>query len=142
MLRFAAIAHFSTRHAVKGSIKASDRALGTVTGPKTRPLLRSNAESHLALLVRAQKQTPKEKPKTKKPKTKTPAFKKSSGFDLNSELQGFRGRDITRVHGIDVMAAQMLSEGGWDMSLSNFVSWLGLCPDNHISRDKVPAKCA
>src|SRR5262249_13805996 len=47
-----------------------------------------------------------------------------------------------RIDGIDVMVAQtLLSEVGLDMSRwiteSHFASWLGLCPDNRISGDKV-----
>jgi transposase len=50
--------------------------------------------------------------------------------------------DLTRIDGIDVMVAQtLLSEVGLDMSRwiteSHFASWLGLCPDNRISGDKV-----
>jgi transposase len=50
--------------------------------------------------------------------------------------------DLTRIDGIDVMVAQTLvSEVGLDMSQwkteAHFASWLGLCPDNRISGDKV-----
>jgi len=50
--------------------------------------------------------------------------------------------DLTRIDGIDVMVAQTLvSEVGLDMSRwkteAHFASWLGLCPDNRISGDKV-----
>jgi len=50
--------------------------------------------------------------------------------------------DLTRIDGIDVMVAQTLvSEVGLDVSRwkteSHFASWLGLCPDNRISGDKV-----
>src|SRR5260370_38079058 len=53
-----------------------------------------------------------------------------------------RGVDLPRIDGIDVMVAQtILSEVGLDMSRwkteSHFASWLGLCPDNRISGDKV-----
>jgi transposase len=80
---------------------------------------------------------PKEKSKTKKP-----AAKNAPRFDLSSELQRVTGVDLTRIDGIDVMVAQtLLSEVGLDMSRwkteSHFASWLGLCPDNRITGDKV-----
>jgi hypothetical protein len=66
-------------------------------------------------------------------------------FDLGSELQRITGVDLTRIDGIDVMVAQtLLSEVGMDMSRWNteahFSSWLGLCPDNRISGDKLLGK--
>ena len=50
--------------------------------------------------------------------------------------------DLTWIDGIDVMVARTLvSEVGLDMSRwkteAHFASWLGLCPDNRISGDKV-----
>ena len=50
--------------------------------------------------------------------------------------------DLTQIDGIDVMIAQtLISEVGLDMSRwkteAHFASWLGLCPDNRISGDKV-----
>jgi transposase len=76
-----------------------------------------------------------------KQKTKKPA-KNAPRFNLSSELQRITGVDLTRIDGIDVMVAQTLvSEVGLDMSRwkteSHFASWLGLCPDNRISGDKV-----
>jgi hypothetical protein len=81
-------------------------------------------------------------PSMQKPKTKKPAAKNAPRFDLSSELQRVTGVDLTRIDGIDVMVAQtLLSEVGLDMSRwkteSHFASWLGLCPDNRISGDKV-----
>ena len=81
-------------------------------------------------------------PPTQKPKTKKPAAKNAPRFDLSSELQRVTGVDLTLIDGIDVMVAQtILSEVGLDMSRwkteSHFASWLGLCPDNRISGDKV-----
>ena len=77
-----------------------------------------------------------------KPKSKPSAAKNAPRFDLASELQCVTGVDLTRIDGIDVMVAQTLvSEVGLDMSRwkteSNFASWLGLCPDNRITGDKV-----
>jgi transposase len=53
--------------------------------------------------------------------------------------------DLTRIDGVDVIVAQTLvSEVGLDMSRwkteAHFASWLGLCPDNRISGDKVLAR--
>jgi len=78
---------------------------------------------------------------TKKTKIKKPA-KNAPRFDLGSELQRVTGVDLTRIDGIDVMTAQtLLSEVGLDMSRwkteSHFASWLGLCPDNRVSGDKL-----
>ena len=77
-------------------------------------------------------------PKRKKAK---PA-KNAPRFELCSELQRITGVDLTRIDGIDVMVAQTLvSEVGLDMSRwkteAHFASWLGLCPDNRVSGDKV-----
>jgi transposase len=89
--------------------------------------------------------TPPGKDQTQKPKTKAPAAKNAPRFDLSSELQRITGVDLTRIDGIDVMTAQtLLSEVGLDMSRwkteAHFASWLGLCPDNRISGDKVLAR--
>ena len=66
-------------------------------------------------------------------------------FDLRNGLFRMSGTDLTRIDGIDVMTAMtILSEAGWDMSKweteDHFVSWLRLCPDNHISGDKIIGK--
>ncbi len=63
-------------------------------------------------------------------------------FDLREELTRICGVDLTRIDGIDVLNAQtILSEVGWQMSRwkteGHFASWLGLCPNNRISGDKV-----
>jgi transposase len=68
--------------------------------------------------------------------------KNAPRFDLSRELQRISGADLTRIDGIDVMIAQtLLSEVGADMSRwkteAHFASWLGLCPDNRVSGDKV-----
>ena len=56
--------------------------------------------------------------------------------------QRISGVDLTRIDGIEVMVAQtILSEVGLDMGRwkteAHFSSWLGLCPDNRISGDRV-----
>jgi len=66
-------------------------------------------------------------------------------FDLRGELCRVSGVDLTRIDGIHVLVAQtVVSEVGLDMSRWNteahFASWLGLCPDNRISGDKVLSK--
>ena len=64
-------------------------------------------------------------------------------FNAQSELQRVFGVDLTRINGISEGTAQLiLSELGskvvthWP-SEAQFVSWLGLCPNNEISGGKV-----
>jgi len=81
-------------------------------------------------------------PEAKPPGKKARPAKNAPQFDLSSELQRIAGIDLTRIDGIDVMVAQtLLTEVGLDMSKwkteAHFASWLGLCPDNRISGDKV-----
>jgi transposase len=66
-------------------------------------------------------------------------------FNLGGELQRISGVDLTGIDGIDVMVAQtIISQVGLDMSRwkneAHFASWLGLCPDNRISGDRVLGK--
>jgi transposase len=63
-------------------------------------------------------------------------------FSLTEELVRITGVDLTRIDAINAMTAQtLISEIGLDMSRwkteAHFSSWLGLCPDNRISADKV-----
>jgi hypothetical protein len=63
-------------------------------------------------------------------------------FPLSGELLRITGVDLTQIDGINVMTAQtLISEIGLDMSRwkteVHLVSWLGLCPNNRISGDKV-----
>ena len=81
-------------------------------------------------------------PKQKEFKTKKGRRNKNTPFNLRDELERITGVDLTRIDGIDVMVAQTLvSEVGLDMSRwkteAHFASWLGLCPDNRVSGDKV-----
>jgi transposase len=83
---------------------------------------------------------PQAKEETKKKKGKP--SKNTPSFHLSGELQRITGVDLTRIDGIEVMVAQtLISEVGLDMSRwkteAHFASWLGLCPDNRISGDKV-----
>jgi transposase len=76
------------------------------------------------------------KKKKKYPRANAPQF------DLRGELCRISGVDLTLIDGIDIMTAQtVISEAGFDMSRwrteAHFASWLGLCPDNRISGDKV-----
>lgn len=85
---------------------------------------------------------PSPPPEAKPPGKKARPAKNAPQFDLSSELQRIVGIDLTRIDGIDVMVAQtLLTEVGLDMSKwkteAHFASWLGLCPDNRISGDKV-----
>src|SRR5256712_11021090 len=83
---------------------------------------------------------PQAKEESKKKKGKP--SKNTPSFPLRGELQRITGADLTRIDGTHVMVAQTLvSELGLDMSRwkteAHFASWLGLCPDNRISGDKV-----
>lgn len=80
--------------------------------------------------------------KTRSPKRRQKRDGHVPQFDLGSELSRISGVDLTRIDGIDVMVAQtIISEVGLDMSRwkteAQFASWLGLCPDNRISGDRV-----
>jgi transposase len=76
------------------------------------------------------------------PKKKKKQNKNNPHFHLAHELQRITGVDLTRIDGVDVVVAQtVISEVGLDMSPwkteAHFASWLGVCPDNRISGDKV-----
>lgn len=63
-------------------------------------------------------------------------------FDLRSELYRITGTDLTAIDGVNVLTAQtVISEVGLDMSRfpteAQFVSWLGLRPNNKISGGKI-----
>jgi len=82
-----------------------------------------------------------EGPQKSKRKKAKPA-KNAPRFNLGEELQRVTGVDLTRIDGIDLMTAQtILAEVGLDMSRwkteAHFASWLGLCPDNRTTGDKV-----
>ena len=100
-------------------------------------------QKHLASFANTvSPQSPEAEPSGKK---KAKPTKNAPRFNLGSELQRITGVDLTRIDGIDVMVAQtLLSEVGLDMSRwyteAHFSSWLGLCPDNRISGDKLLGK--
>ena len=96
-------------------------------------------QKHLARLADTVLPPAKNEAKKNKPNKHHPQF------HLADELQRISGVDLTRIDGIDVMVAQTLvSEIGLDMdrwkSEAHFASWLGLCPDNRVSGDKVLAR--
>jgi transposase len=79
------------------------------------------------------------------PKKKKKQNKNNPHFHLADELLRITGVDLTRIDGVDVFVAQtVISEVGMDMNRwkteAHFASWLGLCPDNRISGDKVLAR--
>jgi transposase len=95
-------------------------------------------QKHLAGFADTVPPRAKEEPQKKKGRQN----KNNPQFHLADELQRITGVDLTRIDGIDVMVAQTLvSEVGLDMSRwkteAHFASWLGLCPDNRTSGDKV-----
>jgi transposase len=84
-------------------------------------------------------------PTPQPPKRRRKAGSHAPQFDLRSELHRISGVDLTRIDGIDVTVAQtVMSEVGVDMTCwateAHFASWLGLCPDNRISGDRVLRK--
>jgi transposase len=98
---------------------------------------------------RSSDQQPGKKARTSEKTKRSLSAKKAPGnrpqFDLRSELHRISGVDLTRIDSINVLVAQtVISEVGLDMSRWNteahFASWLGLCPDNRISGDKVLGK--
>lgn len=63
-------------------------------------------------------------------------------FDLRAELYRVTGVDLAQIDGIDAnIASSILCEIGFDVSAfpseAQFVSWLGLCPNNTITGGRV-----
>jgi hypothetical protein len=86
--------------------------------------------------------TSTEQPKAFKAKKPKRVQGNAPEFNLTSELQRITGVDLTGIDGVSVIVAQtVLSEVGLDMTRwkteAHFASWLGLCPDNRVSGDKV-----
>jgi transposase len=76
------------------------------------------------------------------PKRKTSRRKNQPHFDLRREMFRITGVDLTRIDGIEALTAfTLLSEIGFDVQAfpteGQFASWLGLCPNNTITGDKV-----
>jgi transposase len=71
-----------------------------------------------------------------------PSGSNQPDFDLRSHLYRISGVDFTKVEGLNVLTVQtILSEVGLDASKfptsKNFISWMGICPDNRITGGKV-----
>jgi transposase len=86
--------------------------------------------------------TSTEQPKVSQAKKAKRSQGNAPAFNLSSELNRISGVDLTRIDGVNVIVAQtVISEVGLDMSRwkteAHFASWLGLCPDNRVSGDKV-----
>jgi transposase len=99
-------------------------------------------EKHLATFANNSNPVQPPSPKGEIKKKKKKPTQNAPAFDLRHELERISGVDLTRIDGIEVMVAQtVLSEIGLDMSWwkteAHFSSWLGLCPDNRISGDRV-----
>ena len=95
--------------------------------------------------VAARAGAPVADPAASAPKRRRKAGRHAPQFDLRGELHRISGVDLTRIDGIDVGVAQtIVSEVGVDMTRwateAHFASWLGLCPDNRISGDRVLRK--
>lgn len=87
---------------------------------------------------------PKQKPLPTDRKKRQRRRKNKSGspeFDLRAEAYKLFGVDLTQIPGLMMLVLTLFSELGRDMSrwatAGNFVSWLGLCPDNDISGGRV-----
>jgi transposase len=97
-------------------------------------------QKHLATFVNntnpGQPPSPKGEIKKKKKPTQN-----APNFDLSHELERISGVNLTRIDGIVMVAQTVLSKVGLDMSRwkteAPFFSWLGLCPGNRISGDRV-----
>ena len=89
---------------------------------------------------------PEQKPlppdrKKKQRRSRKKSVNPKTGFDLRTESYKLFGVDLTQVPGLMAMILTLFSEVGRDMSrwptAGEFVSWLGLCPDNDITGGRV-----
>lgn len=77
------------------------------------------------------------------PKRSKPSRRKNEPyFDLRAEIWRITGVDFSRIDGVDSMVAfTVLSEIGFNVTAfpteDQFISWLGLCPNNTITGGKV-----
>jgi transposase len=88
-----------------------------------------------------------EKPLPKDPKGKPSRKRKTrrmGDFHFEARREAYRlyGVDVTRIDGLDGLVIPLFSEVGRDLAArfptaKQFVSWLGLCPDNDKSGGKV-----
>lgn len=77
-----------------------------------------------------------------KPPKSTKRRKSDPHFDLRAELWRITGVDFSRIDGVDCNTAfSVLSEIGFNVDAfpteDQFVSWLGLCPNNQITGGRV-----
>src|ERR1022692_3772776 len=83
----------------------------------------------------------KAKQRKRKKRGVTPGVNPKTGFDMRTEAYKLFGVDVTQIPGLMMLALMLFSEIGRDMSrwpsAPQFVSWLGLCPDNDISGGRV-----
>jgi transposase len=106
----------------------------------------SDCDEEIEKLVAAMdpKADPEQKPMPEDRKQKQRRRKKKSGnpeFDMRTEAYKLFGVDLTQIPGLMTLALMLFSEVGRDMTrwptAGQFISWLGLCPDNDISGGKV-----
>jgi len=106
----------------------------------------SNCEEEIEKRIAAMepKADPEQKPMPEDRKEKQRRRKKKSGkpdFDMRTEAYKLFGVDLTQIPGLMALVLMLFSEVGRDMTrwptAGQFVSWLGLCPDNDISGGKV-----
>jgi transposase len=76
------------------------------------------------------------------PPKKSKQNKNNPHFHLADELQRITGVDLTRINGVPSahVESHFTDERLSDKTEAHFASWLGLCPDNRISGDKVLAR--
>jgi hypothetical protein len=83
----------------------------------------------------------KAKQRKRKKKGVIPGVNPKTGFDMRTEAYKLFGVDVTQIPGLMMIALALFSELGRDMSkwptAADFVSWLGLCPDNDISGGRI-----
>jgi transposase len=90
--------------------------------------------------------TPAANQDDKPPKPPTPSRQKrrknQAHFDLTTSLYRLAGVDLTQVDGLEALTVQtVLTEVGLDVTkwptVKHFTSWLGVCPNNHITGGQV-----
>jgi hypothetical protein len=71
-------------------------------------------------------------------------FNSKTGFDMRTEAYKLFGVDVSQIPGLMMLVLPLFSEVGRDMSrwptVGQFISWLGLCPDNDITGGKIAWK--
>lgn len=95
--------------------------------------------------VEPEKENTSNKGSKRGPKRKSPKKPHEFTFDLGKEVTRITGVDLTQLPGIGASTAlTLVAEIGLDMSLwrseKEFVSWLGLAPNNRVSGGKILSK--